>query len=125
MGSGEEVIEDLDSALDQLIANAKTLREIEANPLFQTEAAALEKTQESLLARIIYRQKILNEVKKGELSQRASLRELGITEKLRRFKRINREILEHFAHRLLPKREKGRTLHLSRRRRKQAQNSAS
>jgi len=88
MESGEEIIEDLDATLDQLIVNAKAMIKIGKSPLFNCEAEALEKTQESLLARLFYRQKILKERKREELCGRASRRAAGGHKKLARFNKL-------------------------------------
>lgn len=49
----EELLEDIESTMNQLLENAKALESIKNNPLFTTEQAYLEKTQESLLAHLL------------------------------------------------------------------------
>ncbi|HKY99947.1 MAG TPA: hypothetical protein VJ112_02155 [Rhabdochlamydiaceae bacterium] len=52
-GAGEEILADIDATLDQLIENANVINQISLNTLFQDEVDALQKTQESLLSRLI------------------------------------------------------------------------
>lgn len=116
MESGEEVLDDLDTTLDELIVNAHTLREIQQSDRFKTEAEALEKTQESLLARILYRQQLLDEKRKLELTQRAAEKEALIDQKIEHFAKINTELPFPVVSALKPKRFKRRPLKISRRR---------
>ena len=50
---GEEIIIEIDSTLDQLIANAEAIRTVNLEDLSETEIAAFQKTQESLLHRLL------------------------------------------------------------------------
>ena len=59
-GAGEEILADIDATLDQLIENANVINQISLNTLFQDEVDALQKTQESLLSRLINMQSLLN-----------------------------------------------------------------
>ncbi len=118
MGSGEEVLDDLDTTLDELIINAHTLREIQKTERFETESKALEKTQESLLARVLYRQKLLDEKRKKELSIKAAEKENMIDQKIEHFAKINTDLLYPIATTLKPMRTKRRPLRISRRRKR-------
>ena len=118
MGSGEEVLDDLDTTLDELIVNAHTLRQIQRNGRFATEAKALEKTQESLLARILYRQKLLDAKRKKEITERAAQKEMLIEAKIQHFAKINTTLDNPVAKNLIPKKLKRRPLRLSRHRKR-------
>ena len=118
MGSGEEVLDDLDTTLDELIINAHTLRQIQRTERFETEAKALEKTQESLLARVLYRQKLLDEKRKKEITEKAAEKEAMIDQKIEHFAKLNTELLYPVANNLITKRPKKRPLRISRRRKR-------
>jgi len=65
--SNEDILEDIDSTLDQLTINAEALKEAKMNHFFTHEVKALEKTQESLLARLMHRQSLLVPDKKKKM----------------------------------------------------------
>ncbi|MCP5505118.1 MAG: hypothetical protein H7A41_08205 [Chlamydiales bacterium] len=54
-----EILNEIDETLDQLIKNAAALKEITSDPLYQTEIEALQKMQESLLARLLHLDRFL------------------------------------------------------------------
>ena len=56
-----EILNEIDATLDQLIKNAAALNEVTSNPLYQTEVDALQKMQESLLARLLHLDGFLKE----------------------------------------------------------------
>jgi hypothetical protein len=56
-----EILNEIDATLDQLIKNAAALNEVTSNPLYQTEVDALQKMQESLLARLLHLDGFLEE----------------------------------------------------------------
>lgn len=58
------LLAEIDKTIDQLIQNEETLKKISCDPFYEIEAAALEKTQESLLAHLMHLQDFLKE--KGE-----------------------------------------------------------
>lgn len=118
MGSGEEVLDDLDTTLDELIVNAHTLRQIQRNDRFTAEAKALEKTQESLLARVLYRQKILDAKWKKEISERAAQKEMLIEAKIKHFAKINTTLANPTPKNLIPKKLKRHPFRLSRHRKR-------
>lgn len=118
MGSGEEILDDLDTTLDELIINAHTLRQIQRIDRFETETKALERTQESLLARVLHRQQLLEEKRRRELSERAAEKKLIIDEKIRHFTELNTTLANPIAKNLLPKKPKRRSICLSRHRKR-------
>ncbi|WP_420421211.1 hypothetical protein [Simkania sp.] len=64
MEARKELLTEIDTTIDQLIENGETLQRISSDPKYTVEAAALEKTQESLLAHLMHLQSYLQE--KGE-----------------------------------------------------------
>lgn len=61
--SKDEILEDIDSTIDRLVENAKVLKNAKAEAFFNHEVDALEKTQESLLARLMNRESMLDKEK--------------------------------------------------------------
>jgi hypothetical protein len=92
--SGEEILADIDGTLDQLIENADVLKRISLTPLYTSEVEALQKTQESLLARLIHMNDLLKSHKKsGECQEPFE----SIEKKVLRFGRLNAQIINHAA----------------------------
>lgn len=56
MNENKELLEDINSTLDELITNADIIKKAKTANELDLEIAALEKTQESLLARLLHRQ---------------------------------------------------------------------
>ena len=61
-----ELLNEIDATLDQLIKNAAALTEVSSDPLYNTEVEALQKMQESLLARLLHLDCFLKEKKEGK-----------------------------------------------------------
>ena len=61
MTARKRLLAEIDITIDQLIQNGETLRRITSDPQYQVEAAALEKTQESLLAHLMHLQEYLED----------------------------------------------------------------
>lgn len=57
--TSEELIEDIESTLDQLMQTAEALKAAKQTHFFDHEVELLKNTQESLLARLMHRQSIL------------------------------------------------------------------
>ena len=87
--SKEEVLADIDATLDQLICNAEVIDRIEVRELSETEVEGFQKTQESLLARLIHMDDLLDK-KKGMLRKKPSS---TIEEKLIRFSELNEKLI--------------------------------
>ncbi len=77
--STEELLEDIESTLDQLMQTADALQAAKHSHHFEHEVTLLENTQESLLARLMHRQsvlemnerkKMLDSIKKEEIEQK-------------------------------------------------------
>lgn len=90
--SSEEILADIDATLEQLIQNADACKQISINPLFTTEVQALQKTQESLLARLMHMQELLKSEKCQKQDGFA-----GIEKKVLRFGKLNTQMINHFA----------------------------
>ena len=65
--SGEEILADISSTLDQLIQNAEAIDQISLHSLKRCEVEALQKTQASLIARILHMENSLDSDQKQEL----------------------------------------------------------
>ena len=92
--SGEEILADIDDTLDHLIENADAIKKISLSTLYISEVEALQKTQESLLARLVHMNDLLKSHKKTEEGQ-SSLDSLE--EKILRFGKLNAEIMNKAA----------------------------
>jgi len=92
--SGEEILADLDKTLDQLIENANVINQISLNALFQDEMDALQKTQESLLSRLINMQTLLDNNPKKEHSIAPIQKKISCFGKLNAF--LIKQVANHF-----------------------------
>jgi hypothetical protein len=63
--SGDEILADIDDTLDRLIENADVIKKISFRTVYTSEVEALQKTQESLLARLVH----MNELLKGHKNE--------------------------------------------------------
>ena len=91
--NGEEILADIDATLDQLIKNAEAVRGISFDTLFENEVAALQKTQESLLAHVIHMDQLMGEEKKKTPQRRKSMRYQEIKQKVAEFTKLNSELI--------------------------------
>lgn len=95
MSSGESILADIDSTLDQLIRNADAMNQITDRKIFTSEVKAMHKTQESLLARLMHMHE-LYESEKNILGERAQkMRLTDIEHKLAEFGRLNARMIRH------------------------------
>ena len=85
----KELLEEIDSTLDQLISNAEVLGKISSNPSYTEEVAALHKTQESLLARLMHLDQSLEKKRRTEAE--------SIRSKLENFSILNSSFNEEVA----------------------------
>jgi hypothetical protein len=92
--SGEEILADIDSTLDRLIENADVIKHISLNTLYKSEVDALQKTQESLLARLVHMNDLLKGQKKNDESKKKE--SFGsVEQKIIRFGKLNAKIISH------------------------------
>ena len=77
--SKDELMADIESTLDQLVELSVAIKHAKASSHFNHEVDALEKTQESLLARLMHResvlelekrQKMLHSIRKEEMDKK-------------------------------------------------------
>jgi hypothetical protein len=97
MRSTEEILIDIDETLDQLIKNAAASKVIIGTSLYKAEVEALQKTQESLLARLIHMQDLL----KGEnnpVGERENFK--GLEQKIKRFGKLNAQVMHRVSARI-------------------------
>jgi len=95
MKSGEEILADIDATLDQLIQNADSVRHVPLDALCEDELVALQKTQESLLARLLHMDTLLD---RDQRKKHAS----HIGHKVARLSKLNARLMKsvtrRFAH---------------------------
>lgn len=92
MKSGEEILADIDATLDQLIENADIIKRVSLSSLFTSEVEALQKTQESLLARLMH----MNDLLKSEKSESEKGESFcGIEQKMLRFGKLNAKMMSY------------------------------
>lgn len=92
--SGERILAAIDDTLDQLIENADVIKKISLNATYASEVEALQKTQESLLARLIHVDDLLKSHRKTEEEPNAFDR---IEEKILRFGKLNAQMMNKAA----------------------------
>jgi|SRR5579862_1110781 len=95
ISSGETILADIDSTLDQLIRNADAMNRITDRHLFTSEVKAMHKTQESLLARLMHMHELYDDEKivLGEREQKMRLN--TIEHKLAEFGRLNARMIQY------------------------------
>lgn len=95
INSGESILADIDSTLDQLICNADAMHQISDRTLFTSEVKAMHKTQESLLARLMHMHEVYENEKTvvGERAQKMRL--TNIEHKLVQFGRLNARLIRY------------------------------
>ncbi len=97
--SSEEILADIDATLDQLIENADVMKIVSIESLFTCEVEALQKTQESLLARLVHMNDLLNDKKKNEeSSDKGSFN--SIEQKVLKFGKLNEQMIHRVSSQL-------------------------
>lgn len=98
--SGEEILADIDATLDQLIHYADIVQTVSLSDL---EVEALQKTQESLLARLIHMEGLLDKERKP--AKQMSFE--NVQEKIAVYSRLNAQLIDgvadQFARRSTPR----------------------
>ena len=97
--SGEEILSDIDATLDQLIENASVIKHISVSTLFTSEVEALQKTQESLLARLVHMNDLLKGQKKSDEGEKEESFS-SIEQKILRFGKLNAQMINHVSDRI-------------------------
>lgn len=91
--SGEEILVDIDTTLDQLIQNAATINCISFDTLFTNEMEALQKTQESLLARLVHMNDLLDRDEKRGCYRKQKVVYTKIEDKIVEFGRLSAQLM--------------------------------
>ncbi len=95
LSTGEEILADIDQTLDQLIENADIINRISFNALFTSEVQALQKTQESLMARLMHMHELLEKDKKQQIPTKRTNPLNQIENKLKEFGQLNARLIEY------------------------------
>ena len=94
LSTGEEILADIDQTLDQLIENADIINCISFNALFTSEVQALQKTQESLMARLMHMHELLEKDQKQQTTKKINPLH-QIEKKLKEFGQLNARLIEY------------------------------
>lgn len=94
LSTGEEILADIDQTLDQLIENADIINCISFNALFTSEVQALQKTQESLMARLMHMHELLEKDQKQQTTKKINPLN-QIEKKLKEFGQLNARLIEY------------------------------
>ncbi len=105
LNTGEDILNDIDATLEQLICNADIMKGITDKPLLSCEVTALQKTQESLMARLIHMQDLLEKEKKIKVRTQKMLI-VDIQDKLVCFGKLNAQMIEHVETRIQSRKTK-------------------
>lgn len=95
--SGEEILADIDATLDQLIQNADAISYVSVNSLCENEVEALQKTQESLLARLMHMDRLLDSDQKKTHMKKNPDSFSHIQQKITAFGRLNARLIDDVA----------------------------
>jgi hypothetical protein len=95
--SGEEILSDIDATLDQLIENAQVIKHISVSTLYTSEVEAMQKTQESLLARLVHMNDLLKGQKKSDEKEESFD---SVEQKILRFGKLNAQMINHVSDRI-------------------------
>lgn len=93
--STKDILEEIDTTINQLLENEKILKKIEKNTSFEEEASALQKTQESLIAHLIHMDTMLK--RNREPAQKEPLLTSKVHEKLGRSGYLNQMLCKKVA----------------------------
>jgi hypothetical protein len=104
--SGEEILAEIDATLDQLILNAQVAHQTTLYILSENEQEAFHKTQESLLARFVHMNDLLEDSQRDKLRSRKKESYEQIQNKIRQFGNLNTNILQFLANQFQPARKK-------------------
>lgn len=115
--SEEAILADIEGTLDQLILNAEAVSTVSLDTLHISEVDALRKTQESLLARLIHMNTLLDEEKKKSAARRRVLDRENLEKKMAAFGRMNQELMDKVSSRFRSKENRMKKIHLPRNRR--------
>jgi hypothetical protein len=115
--SGEAILADIDATLDQLIDNAEAMRTVSRETLSEFEIESLQKTQESLLARLLHMDTLLDSEKRVVSLRKKSCSEGVLQQKIAEFGRLNERLIQDVAIKFGPKEKPVKKMRLPRNRR--------
>jgi hypothetical protein len=95
--SGEEILADIEATLDQLIRNAETIDTVIPDTLFTNELQALQKTQESLLARLLHMNDLLDDDQKKQRARKDPEKYATVEHKVEEFGKLTARIIRYVA----------------------------
>jgi|ERR1700722_3384890 len=95
--SGEEILADIDSTLDRLIENGEVIKKISFHTLYTSEVEALQRTQESLLARLVHMNELLKQHKKKDDAEEPFG---NIEQKILHISKLNAKLINQAASRI-------------------------
>ncbi len=95
--SEEEILADIDATLDQLIQNADSIQHVPLKTLQENEVEALQKTQESLLARLIHMDCLLDPDQKKIQIRKQPIVYQHIQQKISAFGKLNARLIQDVA----------------------------
>lgn len=87
----EDVLTEIGATLDQLIQNAEAIQDVELKDLSETELTAFQKTQESLIHRLLHLDQFFETRKLDQKTLHKQGGRYRIQEKLLKFERLKRE----------------------------------
>jgi hypothetical protein len=87
---GQEILQEIDSTLDQLIRNAEVIQDVDLQDLSRTELEGFQKTQESLLQHLLHMDEVLSKQKQGLRIPAPKSAGATLQQKLLRFEKLKR-----------------------------------
>ncbi|NDD58301.1 MAG: hypothetical protein EBZ47_03480 [Chlamydiae bacterium] len=88
-GSNEEILEELDSTLNQLITNVRTFEKVAVSDLSEDEIYAIQCTQESLMARFIHMNELIKDKDRKKIENKKNSELNALYVKLEAFSQVN------------------------------------
>jgi len=102
---GAEILSEIDTTIDRLIKNAEAMQE---NELTEIEKDAFQKTQESLLAHMMYMDQMLAQKRKELTTPHSKCARYQIQDKLFRFRKLNLGVIENLSLKMGVMKRKGK-----------------
>ncbi len=85
---GQEILQEIDSTLDQLIRNAEIIQNVDLKELSESEMDGFQKTQDSLIQHLLHMDQFLSQKKDGLKVPEPKSAGATIQQKLFRFERL-------------------------------------
>ncbi len=94
--SSQEILNDIDSTLDQLIHNAELVKKVSLTALLENEIEALQKTQESLLARLVSMNELISPEERKKIKDKKD-HQKNLKQKVSSFSKLNNRFMKNMA----------------------------